>query len=94
METAKESYEVAKAVYDKRCHHEEMSFYDRKAYRTIYNLRFRFGHKQTKCGACSGSGRYDHNGSPPCSACSGTGKDTYKSEKAWKEPTPPVLGPN
>jgi hypothetical protein len=23
--------------------------------------------------ACNGSGRYDHNGSPPCGSCGGTG---------------------
>ena len=27
------------------------------------------------CIACSGSGYYDHNGSPPCAACNGTGLD-------------------
>lgn len=26
-----------------------------------------------KCTACSGSGRYDHNGSPKCGCCNGTG---------------------
>lgn len=30
------------------------------------------------CGACAGSGRYDHNGSPKCGACNGTGKERYK----------------
>ena len=94
MATAKESYEAAKAVYDKRAPHAEMSFYDRKAWRTVYNLRFRFGHKQTKCGACNGSGYYDNNGSPRCGACNGTLTETYKSDKAWNDPLPPVLGPN
>lgn len=28
-----------------------------------------------KCGACNGSGHYDHNGSPPCGACDGTGTE-------------------
>lgn len=28
-----------------------------------------------KCVACNGSGRYDHNGSPPCGCCEGTGKE-------------------
>jgi DnaJ-class molecular chaperone len=25
------------------------------------------------CIACNGSGRYDHDGSPPCGQCNGTG---------------------
>ncbi len=33
------------------------------------------GKKLVTCTACSGSGRYDHNGSPRCSACGGTGKE-------------------
>lgn len=32
------------------------------------------GKKLIICGACNGSGRYDHNGSPPCGLCQGTGK--------------------
>jgi DnaJ-class molecular chaperone len=32
------------------------------------------GRKLVTCVACNGSGRYDHNGSPPCGACNGTGK--------------------
>lgn len=34
------------------------------------------------CSACSGSGRYDHNGSPKCGACEGTGKDTVTLDRA------------
>lgn len=34
------------------------------------------------CGACSGSGRYDHNGSPACGACDGTGKQLTPLDKA------------
>lgn len=86
MATAKEAYEAAKAVYVRRPHHDRMSFYDRKSCRTAYYLQFEFGHKQTQCGACSGTGQYDHNGSPDCGACAGTGKETYKSDKAWNEP--------
>ncbi len=26
------------------------------------------------CIACAGTGKYDHNGSPPCDSCSGTGR--------------------
>lgn len=91
MATAKEAYEEAKAVYDKRPQHEAQSFFDRKARRTVWYLRFEFGHKQECCGACNGSGHYDHNGSPDCGACNGTGKSTYKSDKAWKESTQPVF---
>lgn len=40
--------------------------------RKIYNENH--GRKLTKCIACNGSGRYDHNGSPKCGACGGTGK--------------------
>ena len=36
------------------------------------------GHKQQPCGACNGSGYYDHNGSPKCGACKGTGKEIVK----------------
>ena len=38
------------------------------------------GWKLRDCGACSGSGRYDHNGSPSCGACDGTGKERYNPE--------------
>lgn len=36
------------------------------------------GWKKRTCTACSGSGRYDHNGSPKCGACNGTGKERYR----------------
>jgi DnaJ-class molecular chaperone len=32
------------------------------------------GSRSRTCSACSGSGYYDHDGSPPCGACAGTGK--------------------
>jgi hypothetical protein len=51
---------------------------DHKAYkkaRKDHYLRFVHGWKLMRCSACSGSGRYDHNGSPPCGACSGSGKE-------------------
>lgn len=50
-----------------------MSYTERKQQRT---RRFfsEHGKKLTECVACSGSGRYDHNGSPPCGACGGTGR--------------------
>lgn len=54
------------------------TFHERKADRTEYYLRFVYGWRQRKCSACSGSGRYDHNGSPPCGACDGTGRERYR----------------
>lgn len=33
-----------------------------------------FGVKMVTCTACSGSGRYDNNGSPACGCCGGSGK--------------------
>jgi DnaJ-class molecular chaperone len=33
-----------------------------------------------KCTACSGSGIYDHSGSPKCQACNGTGLAPIKEE--------------
>lgn len=50
-----------------------MSYQSRKAERTTRYHRNR-GVKLGACVACNGSGRYDHNGSPPCGACGGTGK--------------------
>ena len=32
------------------------------------------GLKMVACTACSGSGRYDHDGSPACGACGGSGR--------------------
>lgn len=32
------------------------------------------GWKSICCTSCSGSGYYDHNGSPSCNLCEGTGK--------------------
>lgn len=42
------------------------------------------GRKLTECSACSGSGRYDHNGSPKCGACGGTGKCLTEPTKVGK----------
>jgi DnaJ-class molecular chaperone len=33
-----------------------------------------YGRKLVTCTACIGSGRYDHNGTPPCGSCNGIGK--------------------
>lgn len=38
------------------------------------------GWKLRTCGACNGSGRYDHHGSPACGSCSGTGRERYKPQ--------------
>jgi hypothetical protein len=93
MTTALEAYQEAKAAFQKRGHYasERNSFYDLKATRTEFYLHFAFGHKLEKCGACNGSGHYDHNGSPKCAACEGTGKDRYKGEKAWSLPYAPNI---
>lgn len=54
-----------------------MSFHERKAERTKHYFAFLYGWKVRACTACNGSGRYDHNGSPPCGACRGSGKERY-----------------
>lgn len=93
MTTALEAYQEAKAALQKRGHYalDRNSFYDLKAKRTEFYLRFEFGHKLKNCGACNGSGRYDYNGNPKCGACEGTGKDRYKGEKAWSLPYSPDM---
>lgn len=53
------------------------TFHERKAQRTAYLTKFVYGWKLVKCGACNGSGFYDHsrNGkTPKCSNCEGSGK--------------------
>lgn len=50
----------------------------RKAYQENH------GRKLVECSACSGSGRYDHNGSPKCGACNGTGKELTEPTEAVK----------
>jgi DnaJ-class molecular chaperone len=48
-------------------------YHCRKAER-IARYRIESGRKLITCGACNGSGYYDHNGNPPCGACDGTGR--------------------
>ena len=63
------------------------SFYERKEDRTNYYFKYVFGWKLRACSACSGSGYYDHNGSPKCGGCDGTGKEKYAGPKNiahWK----------
>ena len=65
----------------------DMSFHDRKKERKDYYEKYIKGWKLIRCGACSGSGYYDHNGSPPCGACDGTGKERVspKDYERWKK---------
>lgn len=58
-----------------------MTFHERKADRTEHFWRWVYGWKLRTCSACSGSGHYDHNGSPACGACDGTGRETYRGPK-------------
>jgi hypothetical protein len=62
------------------------SYHDRKLDRTLRH-QAQHGLKLITCGACNGSGRYDHNGSPPCGCCKGTGK---VRERLPTEPSPPL----
>jgi DnaJ-class molecular chaperone len=58
----------------------DFSFHGRKKERTIHYEKYVKGWKLRDCTACSGSGYYDHNGSPKCGSCDGTGKERYKPE--------------
>ena len=52
-------------------------FRSRKAERTAYYMKYIHGRRMIKCGACNGSGHYDHfirGRIPKCSSCEGTGK--------------------
>lgn len=63
-------------------------FQTRKAERKEYFLKYVYGWKERKCGACAGSGYYDHSirgRTPRCSACEGTGKEKYRPEEETKE---------
>ena len=57
-----------------------MSYQERKNQRREQYLRQQLSVTRP-CVACSGSGRYDSNGSPACGACDGTGleQETLKS---------------
>ncbi len=54
-----------------------------KRARSIYFARFIYGWIRKPCSACSGSGHYDHNGSPACGGCDGTGYDVVPGPKAF-----------
>ncbi len=58
-----------------------MSFRERKAERIAHYEKWVKGWKSVKCGACNGSGHYDHNGSPSCGACNGTGEEKVSPEE-------------
>ena len=58
-----------------------MNFHERKKWRTRWYFRCVYGWRLKTCTACSGSGRYDHHGSPRCGNCDGTGKSLYQTEK-------------
>lgn len=57
------------------------TYQERKADRVAHYEKYVRGWTLQKCGACNGSGRYDHNGSPPCGCCDGTGKERVPPEK-------------
>lgn len=64
-----------------------ISFHERKAERTKHYFKHVYGWRLRPCGACNGSGYYDHDGSPPCGACNGTGKERFRGPKALNENT-------
>lgn len=55
------------------------TYQERKQDRREHYAKHVHGWKMRPCGACAGSGRYDHNGSPPCGCCEGTGKERYNA---------------
>ncbi len=55
-------------------------FRERKRKRTEHYFKYVFKKKMVVCGACNGSGRYDHNNSPKCGCCNGTGKIKERNE--------------
>lgn len=57
-----------------------LTYRERKRDRTEHYNKYVYGWKLRKCTACSGSGYYDHDGSPECGICDGSGKQRYKPE--------------
>ena len=53
------------------------TWHERKHARSIDYWRHH-GVAEETCTACSGSGRYDHHGSPACGSCNGTGRKRGK----------------
>ena len=62
------------------------AYYSRKMARKEHYENHVKGWKLRACGACNGSGYYDHNGSPKCEGCEppGSGVERYKDH---------ILGP-
>lgn len=54
------------------------TFHERKAERKKEFEEYEKYWIEETCAACSGSGKYDHDGSPTCEGCDGTGKSKYK----------------
>lgn len=64
-----------------------MTWKEEKQYRKDKYMNEVYGWKLRTCGACSGSGRYDHcikGRIPKCGACEGTGKERYPGPKSPK----------
>jgi hypothetical protein len=57
------------------------TWHDQKHLRSVDYWR-RHGVGEEACMACSGSGRYDHHGSPACSSCDGRGRKRAKLHTA------------
>lgn len=57
------------------------TFHERKAVRTEHYFKYVHRWRLRECGACSGSGYYDDDGSPPCDCCDGTGRERFKREE-------------
>ena len=62
--------------------HQRSVYWEEKAHRAAHYRSLIFGWRLRACSACSGSGYYDHDGSPPCGACDGSGKESYPGPKA------------
>ena len=69
-----------------------MNFHERKRERTHEYFTFQFRWNETYCSACSGSGYYDDNGSPPCGACDGTGREKQRPNMLYTTRQIAVLG--
>ncbi len=65
-----------------------------KRARSLHFARFTYGWVREQCSACSGSGHYDHNGSPACGGCEGTGYDVVPGLKALRHKEFVSLLPN
>ncbi len=63
----------------------ESRYHEEKAARRRVYFTFAYGWRLRPCGACNGSGRYDHNGSPPCDCCDGTGKERHRGPLAAEQ---------